>query len=255
MNHYPETLSERVKRLKAETSAFIKESKMDAKYSRSARIREDIATTGRFTYQLWQGFLWIREWILSPITGFFNQISQRIIHYYKRLWFFMVNRRTEDDMLVFSKTRAGAMVLVTGLFIWFAIIPILWCAYDAGLYALTVQHDEHLYLFGSQEINPTTGMHNIEGADHIPWTEQDSFYFRADGGLFPDLWSIFHNSRLWPPYIALYYPEYVGAAIPYGISRCFVTSYGIRTRLPFLSNTYSQLLSVSCSPMQPETRG
>ncbi len=235
-----ESLADRAKRLQEQTRAFVKSQNMDAKYSRSARVREDLATTGRFTYQFWQGFLWVREWILAPITRVFTRIARWIFHQYMRLWFSATKIRTEDGMLLFSKTRAGVMVAATGLFIWYGLFPVLDCVYDTGLYALTVQHDEHLFLFNSQEIDPTTGMHNIEGADHNPWTEQDSIYFRAENSLFANLWSLTHKA-------ALYYPEYVGAAVPTAISRCIVTTYGFRMRLPWLKNTYSYLLSVSCT--------
>lgn len=239
-----ESLADRIKRLKSQTNTFIKEQQIETKYSRSARVREDLATTGRFTYQFWQGILWTRKHLLVPITRFLIRIGRWILHNYARLWAWIVYKRTEDGVLLFSKTRAGIMVLSTIIFVWYLLFPVIDCIYDTGLYALTVQHDEHLYLFGSQEIDPATGMHNIEGAAHNPWTEQDSFYFRAENSLFANLWSLIHKG-------ALYYPEYVGAAVPYGISRCIATSYGVRLRLPWLKNTYSYLLSVSCTSLKP----
>jgi hypothetical protein len=119
------------------------------------------------------------------------------------------------------------------------------------LYVFTARYHEQLYLFGSNEIDPVTNMHNIEGADHVPWTDQDSTYFRAENSLFANLWSLTHNYwSLWPLHIPLYYPEYVGAAVPYGFSRCNVTTYGLRIRLPVIKNKYSYILQVSCEPMK-----
>lgn len=237
-----ETPLERIRRLRAETEKQQHDRHLEAKYSRGARVREDIATTGRFTYQVGVALAWVHRHFFRRIAHWGVWLWRLIIHGYARFWAFVVYRRTEDNVLVFSKSRAGGMLLATGIFVWYLALPLAGCIYDTGLYVLTVQHDEHLYLFGSQEIDPDTGTHNIEGAAYQPWSEQDSIYFRAENSLFANLWSILHKG-------GLYYPEYVGAAVPYGTSRCIVTSYGVRIRVWFLKNTYSYLLSVSCVPL------
>lgn len=135
------------------------------------------------------------------------------------------------------------MLLATAGFCWFLLLPLLECAWDAAWYAATVRHNEHVYLLGSQEIDPWTGSHNVEGCTALPCSDSDAIYFRTTGGLFNNLWSLVHGK-------GLFWPEYVGAAVPYSVSRCVVTSYGLRVRLPLrIVNTYSSLLAVTCEPV------
>jgi hypothetical protein len=86
------------------------------------------------------------------------------------------------------------------------------------------------------------GSHIIEGCHRLPCSDTDAIYFRTEDNLFNNLWSIFHGR-------GLFYPEYVGAAVPYSTSECVVTTYGIRMRFPFrIINMYSDMLAVTCHP-------
>lgn len=234
-----ESLLERVMRTRKQTEAQTKERELDAKYSRSARARQDIAKTGRFTYQLWQAVLVLRQWLIIPTADWIVRITRAVIKGYRWLWAWCVYKRTNDGVLLFSKTRAAGFLLASGVFFWYLAMPFIDCTFDAGLYAFTAQHDEKMYLFGSQEIDAATNVHNIEGADHYPWNPEDAVYFRAENDLFANLWTISHKG-------GLYWPENVGAAVPYGYNWCSVTHYGIRLRFWGVKNSFMRILDVSC---------
>lgn len=206
-------------------------------------MREDVTSTATFLSQLAAGISWLWRRALWPAIRWASRPGRWLFARYRALWALVVYRRAADGSLRFSKTRAATMVVATWFVLWFVTWPVVDCVWDGVVYAATVQRDEHVYLLGSQEIDPWTGSHNIEGCSRLPCSDRDAIYFRTVGGLFNNLWSLSHGR-------GLFYPEYVGAAVPYNMSRCVVTSYGVRVRVPFrLLNTYSYLLSVSCVPV------
>jgi hypothetical protein len=83
---------------------------------------------------------------------------------------------------------------------------------------LTVRYNEQLFLFSSQEIDPKTNMHNIRGVERLPWSNEDSLYFRTEDTWFNNIWSVLHGK-------GLYFPEYVAGAVPSNITPCTIVSY------------------------------
>lgn len=237
-----DNLLDQVSRLRKQTETQTKDRQLDAKYSRSARAREDIAKTGRFTFQLWQAILVLRQWIVIPTAEWLVWLIRHTVRGYRRLWAYTVYRRTTDGVLLFSKTRAAGFLLASGLFCWYAMIPLAVFTLDGVVYSVSAQHNEKMYLFGSQEIDPATGAHNIEGADHMPWTPEDSMYFRAEDDMFSNVWSLTHKG-------VLYWPENIGAAVPYGYNWCTVSYYGFRLRFWGVKNSFMRVLDVSCVPL------
>lgn len=215
--------------------------------TRSNRAETDLRAFGRFTYQLGAGFLWVRRWVLAPVWRAIWRAWKWIVRQYRRLWAYCVYKRMPDGRLLFSKTRAGLMVLATGVFLWFGLLDALDFAWDCGVYALTAKVDEHIYLNGSQEINSWTGAHTIEGCSRLPCSDDDAIYFRTNGGWFNNLWSLSHGK-------GFFLPEYVGAAVPYQTSQCLVTSYGFRFRFLRYVNVYPDLLAVTCKPIEQPPR-
>lgn len=241
-----EDLNDRIKRLRDQTTSVRHERKMDARYSRQAKMRDDIQHSGRFLSQAWQGILWLYEWVFQPIFRFLVLKARWIWAQYMKLWSLVVYRRTVDNVLLFSKTRAGLMILGSGIFAWWIlfpwiILPLSECLLLEGpLYLFTAHVNEEVYLLGSQEINSHTGAHTIEGCKELPCDDQDAIYFRTDNSLFNNLWSLSHGR-------GVFFPEYVGAAVPYTTSKCTITSYGVRFRLTTrFMNIYPTMLSVSC---------
>lgn len=217
-----------------------------ARYSRTARARSDLASGGKFFYQLSLASGWVWAWLARPIWRACAVATSWAWTKYRWLWALVVYKRTVDDVLLFSKTRAGIMLLLFGLWLWFLLLPIAECVLiDAPLYMITAKIDEHVYLSGSQEINSSTGAHVIEGCSELPCTDRDAIYFRAENSLFNNLWSLWHGH-------GMFFPEYVGAAVPYATTHCVVTTYGFRLRFTtrFL-NIYPEILAVACSNGKP----
>ncbi len=235
-------LDEQIRRLRGESARRTKQRQNDTRYSRLGRMREDIANSGTFLGQVAAGVGWIWGRALWPMLWWARRPSGWLVRQYKRLWGLAVYRRTSDQVLVFSKTRAGLFILATWFVAWYVALPVADAVWDGALYMVTAQHDEHVYLLGSQEIDSWTGSHVVDGCSKLPCSDQDAIYFRTVGGLFNNLWSLAHHG-------GLFYPEYVGAAVPYSTSKCVITSYGVRIRLAFrLLHTYSYLLAVTCTP-------
>lgn len=235
-----ESLAERIKRLQQQTKTVTHDRRIDAKYSRTERAREDIRSFGRFVYQVSQGLSVLNTWLLQPLLKFLILKTQWIGRKYKWLWSIVVYRRTEDGVLLFSKTRAAGMIAATFTFVWFMLLPVVECGYEAVLYTLTARIDEKVYLLGSQEINSTMGTHIIEGCSELPCSDQDAIYYRTENSLFNNLWSLWHGR-------GFFFAEYVGAAVPNQTSLCVTTSYGFRFRLTsrFL-NIYPHMLALTC---------
>lgn len=238
-----EPLADRIARLEAEAAHAADQRRRDSRYSRLGRMREDMTSTSTFLGQIGSALAWVWTYVVRPCLHWLSIPTRWLYREYRRLWAYTVYRRTADDVLVFSKTRAGLFLLGTFGFLWYLLIPLIDCAWDAAWYFATVRHQEHVYLLGSQEINSWTGAHIIEGCSELPCSDRDAVYFRTEGGLFNNLWSLVHNR-------SLFYPEYVGAAVPYGVNQCEITSYGMRIRFPGrIVNTYSYMLSVTCKPI------
>jgi hypothetical protein len=235
-------LADRIRRFQEETRADAAARRRNTKASRAARVSQDIKFWGRFVAQVTQAVIWLRQYVWLPVWHVLKRVALAIARLYRRLWAWVVYRRDSDGELVFSRPRAGAMLLATGVFVWYLLIPLIRCGYDAALYAMTAQVDEQVYLLGSQEIDSTTGEHIVEGCSALPCSDRDAVYFRTEDSLFNNLWSLAHGR-------GMFYPEYVGAAVPYSTSRCAITSYGVRKRFPFrIVNMYSDMLAVTCHP-------
>lgn len=213
-------------------------------YSAANKIRSDTSLMFKFLYQLGLAFDWILHKILHPVWKSAKFLGLKILNFYIIcIWNKFVYRKDVFGNPSFSKTRAGILVLITFLFVWKCFFPLVSLTYDTGLYMMTAHVDEHVILLGSQEIDSNTGQHTVEGCYELPCSDTDAVYFRTEDNLFNNLWSIFHGR-------GLFYPEYVGGAVPYSTSKCVVTAYGIRKRFPFrIINMYSDMLSVVCHPV------
>jgi hypothetical protein len=116
------------------------------------------------------------------------------------------------------------MVAATLAFLLFILDPLAALAWQTGLYAATAKVNEEVILLSSQEINSDRNVHNIEGCLKLPCSDTDSIYFRVQSSLFNHIWNLAHGK-------GLFYPDYVAATVASTISRCIITSYGIRSSL------------------------
>jgi hypothetical protein len=235
-----DNLQERAQRAQEEAQLRRKNRILDAHYSRTARIREDIATSGRFMSQVYAGLSWLNIKVFQPCLRAGMWIAIRIARLYMRLWAFFVYRRTPDQILIFSKTRAGLLIAGT-IGCLYISLPVLGFIYQAVLYAATVRVDEKVYLLGSQEINSQEGTHTIEGCSELPCNNHDAIYYRTENTWFHHVWSLARGE-------GIFFAEYVGAAVPYATSACVITSYGFRFKITSrIFNVYPYMLAVSCS--------
>ena len=120
------------------------------------------------------------------------------------------------------------------------LFPLIDCIFiDAPLYLFTARLNVPVYLNGSQQLD-IIGGHAIEGCDHLPCSDRDSIYYLTENTLFNNLWSLAHGR-------GFYFPEYIGAAVPYQTTKCFISYYRFRFRFTsHLLNLYPHLLAVSC---------
>jgi hypothetical protein len=186
-------LSKKIEALRKHVSDTRLAQKKQDYYSTTSRVRNDTAFFMQFLYQLSLGLDWIWRNIFHPIWRAIKFFGVKILCSYIWCWNKLVYRKDAFGQLMFSKTRAGLMVLCTILFMWKCFFPIADLGYDTILYVVTAHVGETVILLGSQEIDSKTGSHIIEGCHQLPCSDVDAIYFRTEDNLFNNLWSIFHG--------------------------------------------------------------
>jgi hypothetical protein len=209
----------------------------------SHRRRQDLTAAGHFTAQVAVGAIWSWERVLKPVLALLSIPLSGVFRLYRRLWAKVVYVNDNFGNRIFSKTRAGVMVTASVLFFWFAALPALGFLFDTALYFATVKHDEVVYLNNSQEIIPEENVHSVQGCTELPCSDHNSFYFRIRATPFNEVWSLMHEHTF-------FFPDYVAAAVPVDVSRCTITSYGIRLKLFMRGmDLYPDVLRTACQPL------
>lgn len=201
------------------------------------------STTGRIakrTAQLALAFDWVTA-RLGPVWRFVSWPVRKLVNLYFALW----NEVVYVDEK-FSRKRGGIMLVSTGLFAWFIMVPLLVFLLDVGLYTATVKRDEKVYLYNSQEIDGANNIHSVQGCYKIPCGDDDSIYYRIEASLFNELWTILNRHTL-------YFSDTIAAAVSPTVSECTITSYGVRVKLFMRSmDIYPNLLESKCQPVNKE---
>jgi hypothetical protein len=211
------------------------------------RRRNEVASMNRFLAQLILAAHWIYQSILRPVGRFASIPLRHLFRGYRWLWDKVVYVEDPYKNRMFSKTRAGVFLTVSIVFAWFILVPALVFLFDVGLYLATVRKDEVVYLTNSQEIIPEENVHSVQGCHSLPCTDDNSVYFRIRGTLFNEGWSLVHGR-------GIFYPDYIAAAVPLSISKCTITSYGVRIKFVVRGmDIYPDVLSTECAPLQTET--
>ena len=214
--------------------------------SRVTRMSEDVTMLHRFILQFIAASQWSFVNVGLPIWRVVRWPFWKLFNLYRRVWSLVVYQRDEFENLRFSKVRAGTFLSASAFFLYFMLFPILFLVGETVSYGLTVQKNEVVYLHNSQEIDSVENTHSVQGATRLPLNEDDSFYFRVDSTLFNHLWSLWHKGNI-------FYTDYVAAAIPPGVNKCVITSYGFRLKtLMRRMEIYPHLLSASCQPVNTE---
>ena len=210
----------------------------------SARRRGDVTLMNRFLAQLVLAASWIYQSILRPVGRLAAFPLRHLFRWYRLLWDKVVYVEDKYKNRMFSKTRAGVFLTASLVFLWFILLPALMFLFDLGLYLATVKHDEVVYLTNSQEIIPEENVHSVQGCHQLPCTDENSVYFRIRGTLFNEAWSLVHGH-------GLFFPDYIAAAVPLSISKCTITTYGVRIKLVMRGmDIYPDVLQTECNPLQ-----
>lgn len=235
-------ITDRIDRLKANTERLFREEKRRYAESAVGKIHKEISAWAIFWTQFARGWHWFYSWIVAPIARPLFRLARWAWGRYRALWSAIVYLKDEHGVLRFSKTRAGAMVTATVACIYLAshVIELFW---HTGLYAVTADRGETVYLISSQEIFPELNIHNVKGCESLPCTEQNSIYFRVRPTTFNHIWSLVNHSTI-------FFPDYVAAAAPQGIAKCSITSYGVRWKFVMRViqdvDFYPDILAISC---------
>src|ERR1051326_3323704 len=191
-------------RLQRQTQFVADTQRIQDEHSASSRTRREIGIVLRFLYQAGMALRWLWGY-LAPVRRGVRRVLYWIWLGYLWLWNRLTFTTSSVGVRVFSPVRGGLMLVVTVMFSWLLIFPLLEFSFDAPTYLLTAKINESVYLKGSQEIDARISTHAIKGCHKVPCDDQDAIYFRVENDLMSTLWSLLHGR-------GLFFPEYVAAA-------------------------------------------
>ncbi len=237
-------LRDEVEKLKKKIEEKTYESgKADAR-SWTGRTQHNLTALHTFVFQFGAACLWIYGNLLKPFLRFVLKPVRWFWNLFRILWDKAVYYEDKFQNRLFSKTRAGVFLAASAAFAWYVMIPALVFCLDTALYLATVKKDEVVYLTNSQEILPEQNEHSVQGCHALPCTDENSIYYRIRASSFNEVWSVLHG-------YGLFFPDYVAASVPVSISRCRITSYGVRIKLLMRGfDAYPDLLKTECTPLQ-----
>lgn len=247
MGDTDDELLEKARRLKEHTDAAKSSARKRYKNSKIGKAQRHI-TDIHETYTEVTGTIgWIYSHVIEPVIT--HPWAGAPLRGYRVLWNKTVHVEDQDGDLLFSKQRAGTMVLATLVFLWMlpailsGTVEFFW---DTGRMATSYKYEEVWYLGKSQEIDPEGNIFSAQGCESIHCTDQTSIYFRIKPSLAHHLWSLYHNGNI-------FFPDFVAAGIQNDINKCKVTGYGVRWKFLVRNwDMYPQILSVDCSPVTEE---
>lgn len=225
-------------------------SKKQYDQSTVGKLHADLTLWAKFWYTLSSAALWLYNKLIYPITRRLWRLVKWVGTQYRTLWFKLTYKKDQYGTKYFSKTRGGIVIVGTIVSI-YLVYGILQIASTLPWYFLTVKHDEVLYLSNHSAVEGHHGsskvkineVYEITGCETIDCSDQDTVSFRVEASWFNEVWSVFHN-------YALYYPDYVAAAVSPVVNRCTITSYGIRKKfIVRYWELHSDILSVRCIPV------
>ncbi|MGI9301192.1 MAG: hypothetical protein ACR2RB_00585 [Gammaproteobacteria bacterium] len=199
-----------------------------------------LASAGRFIKSL------VRN-VITPLASLW--LVRAPLRGYRNLWRRIVYVPDADGDLLFSKRRAGVMVLLTAVGLWMAPAVLGACVelvWDTSRMAMSYKSGEIWYLGKSQEIDPAGNVFSAQGCASVSCTDQTSIYFRIKPSIAHHAWSLYTNGNV-------FFPDFVAAGIQNDVNKCHVTGYGSRWKF-FVRNwdIYPQILAVECVPITEE---
>jgi hypothetical protein len=238
----PEDVLKRIAIARKVSDAGAKERAKQASASMAGRIQHDVSWLHVFLLQVGQALFWIYQKFLRPITSRLWRLAGWLFTWYRRIWRRWTYYTNEYGVQRFSKIRGGLMIIATVVALHY-VPHTLFFMWQAGLYTVTSNVNETVYLTNSQEIDPVENVHSVQGCHSLPCTDDNSVYFRIRATYFHEVWSLLNGH-------GFFFPDYVAAAVPIGASKCVITAYGIRVKLFMRAgNIYPDLLAISCQPL------
>lgn len=238
-------LSDEVKELREKMARQAYASDKTNARSWTGRTQHDLTAFHRFFFQFLAACHWVWSRMVWPTLRFLGKPVRWLWHLFRLLWDKVVYVEDAFQNRLFSKTRAGVFLAASAIFCWYLVVPLLGILFDTGVYLATKRH-ETVYLTNSQEILPEENEHSVQGCYGLPCSDENSIYFRIRPSYFNQLWSLFHGR-------GFFFPDYVAAAVPVSISKCTITSYGIRVK--FLRrglDLFPDLVEAQCDPLLGE---
>jgi hypothetical protein len=216
--------------------------KRDAR-SWTGRAEHDLTAIHKFWFQFVMACHWIWVNLIRPATRWIYWPVPYLWHGYRVLWDKVVYYQDQYQNRMFSKTRAGVFLAATAGFLWYLAVPLLVLLATTVIFFSTVKK-ETVYLTNSQEIVPEDNTHSVQGCHDLPCTDDNSIYYRIRATNFNETWSIVSGR-------GIFYPDFVAASVPVSISRCEITTYGLRMKLLVSGfDIYPDLIEAKCTPLQ-----
>src|SRR5688572_26215296 len=177
-----------------------------------SNLSKDASRLTRFFWQVVRSGRWVWQHSFGPIISKLMIPTKWVFWKYVDFWNKVVYYTDIYQVKHFSKIRGGIMAISTLLLVFWVLPITIGFTWDLGWYLTTVEHNEEVVLFDSQEIGGLTeDVHSIKGCHkvQIPCPDDSTVYYRARSHVFHHVWSLFTNGDL-------FYPDYVAAAVPPG---------------------------------------
>jgi hypothetical protein len=225
------------------------ETKKQYDQSRVGRFHSEMNLWIRFWETFSSALQWLYWKLVWPLSWRLWRAFKWLMTRYRNLWLRITYKKDQYGVMRFSRTRGGVVILSTilSLYLMYGVTMI---SLSLPWYLLTVKHDEVLYLSNHSAVEghdrariKINDVYEITGCESLDCSDQDSVSFRVEASWFNEVWSIVHNH-------ALYYPDYVAAAVSPVVNRCTITSYGVRKKfLVRYWELHPDILQVRCLPV------
>lgn len=240
-------------------SKNIKQTTFDVKkqYDQSTvgQLQKEWTLWAKFWYGLCVTVIFLYQKLIYPISWRLWRLVKWLLKQYRNLWLHITYKTDLYGVQRFSRMR-GAGTAISTLIILYILYGVLMVSISLPWYLLTVKRNEVLYLSNHSAVEghdkariKINDVYEITGCESLNCSDQDSVSFRVEASWFNEAWSIVHNH-------ALYYPDYVAAAVSPVVNRCTITSYGVRRKfLVRYWELHPDILQVRCLPVGLEDKG
>lgn len=234
-------------------SKSIKQSAFDVKkqYDQSTvgQLQKEWTLWAKFWHGLCVAVIFLYQKLIYPISWRLWRLVRWLFKQYRTLWLQLTYKQDQYHILRFSRIR-GSLLIVLTIVSLYVIYGMLMVVFPLPWYMLTVKRDEVLYLSNHSAVEghdkariKINDVYEITGCESLDCSDQDSVSFRVEASWFNEAWSIIHNH-------ALYYPDYVAAAVSPVVNKCTITSYGVRRKfLVRYWEMHPDILQVRCLPV------